>query len=122
MIVLDSNIIILYLNGDSKIIAWINRQTRLGEKFAVSTVTVVEILTYDKMTIEAAILTENLLKRLLIVDVDISIAREAARLRRNIKMGLADGIIAATATTLRVPIASRDAIFKKLKDALVIVP
>ncbi len=122
MIVLDTNVVILYINDDAKIVSWINRQRAKGESFSVSTITVVELLGFPKITIQEMLLIELWLKRVLVVDVDLSVAREAARIRRELKLTSSDSVIAATAVLLKSPVATRDISFKKVRDVNVLVP
>lgn len=84
MIVLDTNIIISYIQDEADIVKWI-----------------------------ASVLTVN---------IDLSLAREAGRIRRELRVNTVDSIIAATAVLLNCPIATRDLDFKKIRDVKVIVP
>ncbi|MEK7083705.1 MAG: PIN domain-containing protein, partial [Patescibacteria group bacterium] len=64
----------------------------------------------------------QLFRTILIVDVDFSIAREAARIRREQKLKTIDSVIAATAVILHAPLVSRDMVFKHIRDIEVIIP
>ncbi|HLD20668.1 MAG TPA: PIN domain-containing protein [Patescibacteria group bacterium] len=122
MIVLDTNVVILYINDDATIVSWINRQRAMGESFSVSTITVVELLGFPKIIPQEVLMIELWLKRVLVVDVDLSVAREAARIRRELKLTMSDSVIAATAVLLKSPVATRDVVFKKIRDISVIRP
>ena len=122
MIVLDTNVVILYINDDATIVSWINRQRAMGESFSVSTITVVELLGFPKIIPQEVLMIELWLKRVLVVDVDLSVAREAARIRRELKLTMSASVIAATAVLLKSPVATRDVVFKKIRDISVIRP
>ncbi|MBI4592333.1 type II toxin-antitoxin system VapC family toxin [Candidatus Uhrbacteria bacterium] len=122
MIVLDTNVVISYINDDAAIVSWINRQRAMGESFSVSTITVVELLGFPKITPQEILMIELWLKQVLVVDVDFSVAREAARVRREMKLTTSDSVIAATAVLLRSPVVTRDIAFKKIRDIKVLVP
>lgn len=51
-----------------------------------------------------------------------AISEEAAFLRRKYKIKLADSIIAATAMVYRIPVATRDKQFQKIKEITVVIP
>lgn len=121
MIVLDTNIIIYYIKSQPDIVAWIERHRR-KEQFAISTVTATELLSAPQTVDEEFFAIEHWLKFLLVVDVDLSIAREAARIRRSLRLNTMDSIIAATAVILHAPLATRDIDFKRIRDIHVIVP
>ena len=122
MIVLDTNVVILFIKRDPVTVEWINRQRSKGQRFCVSTITVVELLGFRNISDEEIFQVESWLQYVLVLDVDGSIAREAARIRREMRLTTSDSVIAATAVLLKVPVATRDIAFKKIRDIEVIVP
>ncbi|MBI4256718.1 PIN domain-containing protein [Candidatus Uhrbacteria bacterium] len=122
MIVLDTNVVIFFIKKDPVIVEWINRQRSKGERFCVSTITVVELLGFQNISHDEIFLIESWLQYVLVVDVDGSIAREAARIRRELKLTVSDSVIAATAVLLQSPVATRDVVFKKIRDISVLRP
>ena|SRR3989338_7939678 len=122
MIVLDTNIVILYIKNDREVVQWLKGQRSKGELFCISTITVVELLGYPKISAEEAVLIEIWMRRISTIDLDLSIAREAARLRRELKLRASDAVIAATAVLLHSSVATRDMAFKKIRDIKVLVP
>ena len=122
MIVLDTNIVIYYLQGNSDIVNWLERELKNDSHIALSALSVVELLGFPKITADEQFLINQLFRTILIVDVDFSIAREAARIRREQKLKTIDSVIAATAVILHAPLVSRDMVFKHIRDIEVIVP
>mgnify|MGYP001589568722 CR=1 FL=1 len=122
MIVLDTNVVILFNKRERTVVEWIKRQRLKGESFCVSTITVVELLGFPKISQKEMLVIEQCLRLVLVIDVYLSIAREAARIRRELKLTASDSVIAATAVFLRAPMATRDIAFKKIRDIDVLVP
>lgn len=122
MILLDTNVVIFFIKRDPVTVEWINSQRSKGERFCVSTITVVELLGFRNISDDEIFLIESWLQYVLLLDVDGSVAREAARIRREMKLTTTDSVIAATAVLLKVPVATRDIAFKKIRDIEVIVP
>lgn len=122
MIVLDTNVVIFFIKKDPDIVGWMNKQRLKGERFCISTITVVELLGFRNISDEEIFLIESWLQYVLVLDVDLSIAREAARIRREMKLTASDSVIVATAVLLKVPVATRDITFKKIRDIEVLVP
>lgn len=122
MIVLDTNIIISYIQDDPLIIRWVDQALLLQERFVISSLTIVELLGFKKLTERDEFAIEQWLHQVLVIDIDSSLARKAARLRRNFSLTTTDSIIAATAASLYASLVSRDKVFAKVKDIKTIVP
>lgn len=122
MIVLDTNIVILFVQGDEEIVRWVNRQRKNSELFGISTMSVVELLGFPRISPEEIMRIEQWLKALYVVDVDTSIAREAAQLRREFRLSAIDAVIAATAVIMRATLATRDVQLKRIRDIEVVKP
>ncbi|MFA4845043.1 MAG: PIN domain-containing protein [Patescibacteria group bacterium] len=122
MVVLDTNIVILYLEKETKITDWVDRCLAKNEQFAISSMTVVELLGYQEISIEEIFRIERWLHGVLVIDVDINIAREAARLRRGKQLTTTDAVIVATAAALNASLVTRDARLSKVRGIKVIRP
>lgn len=122
MMVLDTNIIILYMNGEESIVEWINRHRSIGERFVISPISVVELLSFPRIKEEEIFRIEQWLQFVLLIDIDLSIAREAAQMRRECRLTTTDSIIAATAYLLHAPLITRDLKLKRVKQIQVEVP
>lgn len=122
MIVLDTNIVILYLQANAEITVWVDRLLERGEQFAISSMTIVELLGYQKISMQEIFRIERWLHGVLVIDVDASIAREAARLRRHSQVTTTDAVIAATAAILNVTLATRDIRLTKIRHIKIIKP
>ncbi len=122
MMLLDTNIVILYIKGDAAVTVWIDRQRERKQTFALSSLSVVELLGYPDILPQEAFLIERWLKTFLMIDLDLSVSREAAKIRRTYRMTTSDSIIAATARLLDIPLVTKDRDFKKIKSITVLVP
>ena len=89
--------------------------------FGISTLAVIEILSYKDSSIEEMFAIERWLRFLLVLDVDLSIARIAAELRKQYGLKTVDSVIAASALVSHWPLASRDRVFRKVKELNLIV-
>lgn len=120
MFVLDTNIIIYYLQGNSEVASFIDAKRAQGEQFTVSAMSVVELFSYPQITAEEIYMIERWLKTVLVVEADMVIAREAARLRRSYNTTTVDSLIAATALLFHADLITNDEAFYKIKDIKVI--
>ncbi len=119
MYLLDSNILIGFLNDTSKEVDWITIQQTEGRLLAVSVITKVEILSLNSLTEEKILVIEeflNLFSPMSLNDETISVA---ASLRRRLKIPLADSIIAATAILRKMTLVTNDKVLAKKVEDLV---
>lgn len=119
MYLLDSNIVIDFLNGDKKIRDWMNteKSTSVLFPFAISVIGKIEVLSDKNLTDEQAVELEKFLDTFDPCSVSDEIARLAAMLRREKILTLGDAIIAATAITRKRTLVTRDKSFsKKVKN------
>ena len=121
MIVLDTNVIIDYGRGERRVVAWVDAQ-RKKNRFAISTITVTELLGYPNITTEEIFRLEVWLRAVVIASVDVSIARSAAQIRRDTNLTTTDSIIAATALLLNADLATQDKDLKRIKQIRIIAP
>jgi len=117
MILLDTNIVIAYFEGDDRINTWLSLQRTRDEMLCISIVSVTELLSFPDSTDEQLQLIERWIKTSIwILPIDERIAIHAGELCRKSRLKTADALIAATATQNRAALATRDKDFKKLKD------
>jgi len=119
MYLLDSNIIIDFLNGDKKIGDWMNKEKSISIlfPFSLSTVGRIEVLSDKRLTEKQAIELEKFLDTFDSLSISDEIARLAAMLRREKVLTLGDAIIAATAIIRKRTLVTRDQnLAKKVKN------
>lgn len=110
---LDSNIIIGYLNGDDTIRSALHAWREAETVFFISYVSVVEALSAPSLTQEELARIEHFVGDFIILPLDMNVARHAGLLRRARKLSLPDAIIVATAIANNLPLATRD---KKIRS------
>lgn len=121
MIVLDTNILIAYLKGEKTVTDFIDLARLQEERFCVSAVSAVELLAFPKLPPSQGLLIRKWLQEnMLIVDLNTSLALEAAEVCRAYRLKTADGIIAATALSLRASLMTRDKDFRRVKGLKII--
>jgi predicted nucleic acid-binding protein len=119
MFTLDTNILIGFLNDEERIV----RQLRLWRedhaRFFISVVSHIEVLALPKLTPEATERIERFLQEFSVIPVDVQLAKIAATIRREYRLGLGDSIITATAKLTDSTLVTRDQeILKKAKRFL----
>lgn len=112
MILLDSNIVIGYLNGDAAIIEKLDAFVRERRALFISLITVSEALCLPEAGGNLATV-EQFLDGFIIIEPDKEIAKIAAAIRRRNKLDIPDAYIVATAITRNIPLATRD---KKMRS------
>ncbi len=122
MLVLDTNIVIYYLQGLEDISNWVEHHLAKGQRFAISAMSLVELLSYPSISPEEIFHIEQWVRAVCVVDVDPDIARCAALLRRRRRLTTTDAVIGATALALGVPLVTRDVRLSKIGHVKVIVP
>lgn len=122
MLVLDTNILILYVQRKQPAVSWFEEQVRQKEAFAISAISIVELIGYSKAPDTELYEIRRVLSDVTVVDVDPTIAYAAAKIRSRHNLTTTDAIIAATAQELDVALVTLDKTFQKLLDVMVIVP
>ena len=120
--VLDSNILIGYLNGDRTLIRQVDAWRQQGQFLIISTVTLTEVLSLATLSVIKLRQYEQYLRTFQIVSPDAAIAEEAARLRRKYPISITDALIGATALLWQVPLVTRDADFERIRELELIWP
>ena len=109
MIVLDTNVIIAYLNGDARAVDAIDNARKQSERFCISAVTATELLAFPKLSLRDRNLLKAWIKdNVFVASVDAGLSIEAGDLCGTHALKTADGIIAATALRMHVPLMTRD--------------
>ena len=112
MILLDSNIVIGYLNGDVSIIERLDAFVRERRALFISLISVSEALCLPEAGDNLATI-EQFIDGFIVIEPDKEIAKVAAALRRTHRLDIPDAYIVATAITRNVPLATRD---KKMRS------
>ena len=113
MILLDSNIVIGYLNGDEIIINTLDTLRRERRALFISIVSVAEVLCMPEASGETLNVIEEFLDGFIVIEPDRPIAKRAAVLRRAYRLDIPDAFLVATALERSLPIATRD---KKMRS------
>ena len=117
MVILDTNVIIYYLQGELSAVRKIQKLREAGEIFAVSIITKIELLSYPLIASEETEKINSLLKECYIVYLNEMVAEKAVELRKKYKILLADVIIAASGIAINAPLLTRNIKhFKKIKE------
>lgn len=118
---LDTNAVIGYLGGDLALVSCIDARGS-EEEIGLATIVVVEVLGYPALTDEYEQQIEEFLHLALLSDLTPTLARDAARLRRQYNLITADAVIAATAIQMYAPLITRDKKLTKIPELTCIVP
>lgn len=106
---IDANIIIAYLGGDSAVIKALTEWRQKGIVLFLSSVVEAEVLSFTKWTLEERLETEKFLEaNFTSVSFDRTLAKIAAKIRRNVKIKFPDAAIAATAIFTNTPVVTRN--------------
>lgn len=117
MILLDTNVIIYYLQGELSAVNKIEKLRQDGEIFAVSIITKIELLSYPLISSEETEKIHKLLKECYIVYLNEMVAERVVELRKKYKILLADTIIATSGLAINAPLLTRNIKhFKKIKE------
>ena len=104
--VLDSNILIGMSLNDKEIFDFLEKNKKL--EICISVITLTEVLWYKSITKQEADHLELLLQTIEIIAVDESIARLAVKYRQEYKLKTIDGLIVATAESIKAKLLTRD--------------
>jgi predicted nucleic acid-binding protein len=101
---LDSNIIIYYLNGDRDIYDFIEKHKSIS---AISLITYYEVLNYD-FSEQEELLVREFLDEFEVLSVSRNIINKALKNRKSKKIKMADNFILATAQIFGLDIVTRN--------------
>lgn len=114
--ILDSNIVIAYLNKDEKIVGIIELLKEENKNLLISSITFGETLSFSMLSNQEIEEIKNFLNSFISVSVDNTLSEIAAFLKRKYGINLLDAVIAATALKYKMSILTRDKHFKKIKE------
>ncbi|MEA3222438.1 MAG: type II toxin-antitoxin system VapC family toxin [Thermodesulfobacteriota bacterium] len=119
---IDTNILIYHTQGSDETIRFISRAIA-QRSFNISILTKIEFLGWDKHTPKGFEKCRRLTQLANIYPVDEDIADKAIKLRRKMKIKLADAVIAATAIVHNLKLATRNIDdFKAIKGIKIVNP
>ena len=121
MFLFDTNVLIYYRAGKKEIVNFIEKHKQ--DLFFIPTIVIAEFLSYPLIDIPTIKEFDSLLKDLIIVNLDETIAKKAAFLRRQYKIKLYDAIIAASSIitqTILLTYNVKD--FEKIKELKFLKP
>ena len=114
--ILDTNILIAYLNGERAVVDFVLNQKEAGRAIFVSSVSVAELLSLPALAETDIRRIKDFLGNFISVPLDDDLAEAAAALRRAYKLSIPDAAIAATALVYRSPLITRDKGLKKVTE------
>ena len=114
--VLDTNILVAYLNGESSVIRFVSGLKQEGRVIFISSISIAEVLALPSLAPAEIKSIKQFLSEFIYVPFDDVLAETAALIKRFYKLGIPDAAIAATAITRQVPLVSRDKQFRKIKE------
>lgn len=114
--VLDTNILIAFLNGEERVVQTISAWQQEGRALFVSSVSVAEVLSLPRLTPTETTIINAFLDHLLEVPFDRAVADTTALFRRKYRLTLPDAAIATTALFRNVPLVTRDQQFRKVAE------
>jgi len=118
----DTNILIYHTQGDPRATSFIDNRI-LHHSFNISILTKIEFLGWDKHTPDGFEKCKRLLEAATVYPVDELVAEKAVEIRRQGRVKLADAVIAATALSHGLQLATRNADdFKQIKGLQVLDP
>ncbi len=110
-ILIDTNIALYLLGGDSRIAEILD-----GQIVHVSFVTELEPLGYPGLNKRETKLINDFLEDCVIIDINKRIKDYTIEFLKNYKLKIPDGIIAATSAYLGIPLMSADTDFMSVKE------
>lgn len=119
MFTIDTNILIYYAAGDPDILAFF--RTNQNAVFYLPSIAVAEFLSYPLMTPDVAERFRDFSRQTILVNLDYTIAEHAATIRRDVKIPLADAVIAASSMITQSSLLTRNVRdFRKVKGLTVV--
>ena len=110
-LLLDTNIILYLLEGDSTIDALVNEKD-----IYISFISEIDLLSFKKLSKQEEDRINLLLSEVIIVDFNPAIKKETILNRKEYNLKIPDSIIAATSKHLTIPLLTSDKDFDKAKS------
>lgn len=115
MFTLDTNIVIYYAAGDTKVVSFMEENR--NEIFYLPSIVIVEFLSHPLIDGETINKFRLFVYQTNVINLDIRIAELSAELRRWYKLKLADAVVAATAIITNSSLVTRNVYdFRKVKE------
>jgi predicted nucleic acid-binding protein len=111
-LLLDTNIILYFLNGERTLIPILN-----DKNLYISFITQLELLSYKEITKTDTKNINDFLTQCSIIDINTQIKEYTINIKRKYSLKLPDSIILATGIYLKLPIVSADAQFKLVEES-----
>lgn len=105
---LDSNILIGFLNGDKKIADWLFKQKENNSLLMISPIVAIELLSFKELIGEKLEIAEKLVYSFNSVSVSEEVINLTGALRRKNILKLGDAIIVATAISRKLVLVTND--------------
>ena len=106
--VIDSNILIGFLNGNQKIAKWILDKKASGASLYISYISIIEVLSLKELKEKDIENLEKFLNSFLQIPISDEIVRFSATLRRKNILALGDAIIAGTVISKKGILVTND--------------
>lgn len=107
-LLLDTNIVIGFLNGDKVITSFLTAPTKNQKIFTVSQITRMELLGFPNITPDEEIIIKKFLDQIIIFALTDEIADKVIELRKKTRLKLPDAIIVATALVHKLKLVTCD--------------
>lgn len=118
--ILDTNILVGYLNGDEKIVKAVSGWKQSGRTLFVSSISKAETLALPALTQTEIEKINAFLNTFISIPFDDALAVRAASFKRAYRIELPDAAIAATAALYNLPLVTRDKRFRKIREITVV--
>ena len=122
MYLLDSNILINFLNGNKKEVNWIKNEKSKDSSLGFSLISRIEVLSLPKLKEEEIFQMEQFLSLLKQTYMGDDVVVLASALRRNLNLTLGDAIITATAISYKAIFVTNDKLLaSKVKNLVEVI-
>ena len=118
--VLDSNVLIDYLNGDESVVNQLDAWKQTGQALIISSISVAEVLAMPALSPSSADNARAFLRTFFSRPFDDSVAEVTALFRRKYALKLPDAAIIATAFIYKTPLVTRDKQLRRIKEITVL--
>ncbi|MCD8528781.1 MAG: type II toxin-antitoxin system VapC family toxin [Chitinophagales bacterium] len=115
-ILLDTNIIIYLLNGDSELAEFL-----MDKKLYVSFVSEIELIGFPDITEVQAKGIQSFLDECIPININNQIKKETIRIRRDFNVKIPDSIVIASAICMNIPVFTSDKQFGKVSGLNVLM-
>lgn len=119
-VLLDTNVVLGFLNGDAKINSFFEKQL-IKSHLHISQITRMELLGYPNISPDEEKVLKDFLSQVKVLPIDDTVCDQAIILRKEKKLKLPDALIAATAISFNLALITCDADFSKNSDRFRIV-